>query len=130
MSKGDVADRTVGLGRVGTLVAPSWLSRRLEDGEHGEALRGFLLARETFIEGARIDMGRLATRLGVDRTSLFRWVGNRDALLSEVLWSLAVPTLEQADAATRGTRGAPRVAAVLTHVVGDLITASYFRGFL
>ena len=68
-------------------------------------MRAFDAARATFIAGARIDMGRLATKLGVDRTSLFRWVGNRDALLSEVLWSLAVPTLEQAEAATRGTDG-------------------------
>jgi len=118
------------LGRIGTREAPSWLSQRLEDGEHAEAVRAFVAARETFIEGARIDMGRLATRLGVDRTSLFRWVGNRDALLSEVLWSLAVPTLDQAEAATRGTVGAERVAAVLTHFVRDLITAGYFRGFL
>ena len=127
---GVVDPRVVGLGHVGTLVAPSWLSRRLEDGEHGEVVRAFLLARETFIEGARIDMGRLATRLGVDRTSLFRWVGNRDALLSEVLWSLAVPTLEQADAATRGVAGPPRVVDFLTHFVRDLNTAPYFRGFL
>ncbi|KQY47326.1 QsdR family transcriptional regulator [Cellulomonas sp. Root137] len=119
-----------GLGRIGTRVAPSWLSQRLEDGEHAEALRAFVAARETFIEGARIDMGRLATKLGVDRTSLFRWVGNRDALLSEVLWSLAVPTLEQAEAATHGTEGPARVAAVLTHFARDLITADYFRGFL
>jgi AcrR family transcriptional regulator len=130
MSNLVVPERTVGLGHVGTLVAPSWLSQRLEDGQHGEVVRAFVLARETFIEGARIDMGRLATKLGVDRTSLFRWVGNRDALLSEVLWSLAVPTLEQAEAATRGTEGAERVVGVLTHFVRDLITATYFRGFL
>ena len=111
-------------------LAPSWLSQRLEDGEHADAVRAFVAARATFIEGARIDMGRLATKLGVDRTSLFRWVGNRDALLSEVLWSLAVPTLEQAEAATRDTEGAARVAGVLTHFAGDLITADYFRGFL
>jgi len=119
-----------GLGRIGTRVAPSWLSERLEDGEHADAVRAFVAARATFIEGSRIDMGRLAARLGVDRTSLFRWVGNRDALLSEVLWSLAVPTLEQAEAATRDTQGAARVSAVLTHFARDLITADYFRGFL
>jgi len=118
------------LARVGTAVAPSWLSERLEDGAHPDALRAFRMARETFIAGERIDMGRLATRLGVDRTSLFRWVGNRDALLSEVLWSLAVPTLEQADAATAGRTGPDRVVAILTSFAHDLITADYFRGFL
>lgn len=118
------------LARVGTAVAPSWLSERLEDGAHEDAVRAFRFARETFIAGERIDMGRLATRLGVDRTSLFRWVGNRDALLSEVLWSLAVPTLEQADAATQGRSGADRVVAILTSFAHDLITADYFRSFL
>lgn len=118
------------LARVGTAVAPSRLSERLEDGTHPDAVRAFRLARETFIAGERIDMGGLAARLGVDRTSLFRWVGNRDALLSEVLWSLAVPTLEQADAASHGRSGSDRVSAILTSFAHDLITADYFRAFL
>jgi len=118
------------LGHVGTAAAPSWLSERLVSGTHADTVTAFRRARETFIAGERIDMGRLATSLGVDRTSLFRWVGNRDALLSEVLWSLAVPTLEQADAAAAGMHGAERVASVLTTFVHDLITAEYFRTFL
>ena len=75
-------------------------------------------------------MGPLAAALGVDRTSVFRWVGNRDALLTEVLWSLAVPTLVQADRATADDRGAARVADLLTRFAGDLIAAPYFRDFL
>ncbi|MBT0994053.1 hypothetical protein KIN34_07105 [Cellulomonas sp. DKR-3] len=118
------------LARAGTAAAPSWLSQRLEDGAHPDAVHAFRLARETFIAGERIDMGRLALRIGIDRTSLFRWVGNRDSLLSEVLWSLAVPTLSQADATARDRRGADRVVAVLTAFVRDLIAAPYFRDFL
>ena len=68
--------------------------------------------------------------LGVDRTSLFRWVGNRDALLSEVLWSLAIPTLVQAEHASAELSGGDRIAGILTHFVDDLITADYFRQFL
>lgn len=113
---------------VGIRLAPSWLSERLDT--HPDARRAFDSARERFISDRRIDMGALATELGVDRTSLFRWVGNRDALLSEVLWSLAVPTLAQADRATEGLRGAARVAELLTHFVADLNGAGYFRGFL
>ncbi|OIH92799.1 QsdR family transcriptional regulator [Curtobacterium sp. MCBA15_001] len=93
------------------------------------ALRAFREARHTFIAGSRIDMGALAAALGVDRTSLFRWVGNRDQLLSEVLWSLAVPTLDGARRAARGT-GAARIVDVLDRFTADLIQASYFRGFL
>src|SRR5687767_12286308 len=120
----------VTIATVGSDAAPSWLSERLAAASHPDALRAFEIARESFIASRRIDMSRLAATLGVDRTSLFRWVGNRDALLSEVLWSLAVPTLVQAEAATRDADGAARVSAVLTHFAGDLITADYFRGFL
>ncbi|GLY15512.1 TetR/AcrR family transcriptional regulator [Kineosporia rhizophila] len=118
------------LALVGAASAPSWLSQRLHSGEHPDTAAAFRLARETFIAGQRIDMGRLAARLGIDRTSLFRWVGNRDSLLSEVLWSLAVPTLSQADEAHAGLRGPERVVAVLTSFAEDLISAEYFRTFL
>ncbi|MFJ2980680.1 QsdR family transcriptional regulator [Curtobacterium sp. NPDC087082] len=93
------------------------------------ALRAFREARHTFIAGARIDMGALATSLGVDRTSLFRWVGNRDRLLSEILWSLAVPTFDAA-AAAAALAGAPRIVDVLDRFTADLIDAPYFRSFL
>jgi hypothetical protein len=118
------------LARVGTAAAPSWLSERLEGGAHPDAVDAFRQARETFIAGERIDMGRLAARIGIDRTSLFRWLGNRDSLLSEVLWSLAVPTLSQADAASADRSGPDRVVAILTSFADDLITAEYFRTFL
>ncbi|MGL3200427.1 MULTISPECIES: QsdR family transcriptional regulator [Curtobacterium] len=93
------------------------------------ALRAFREARHTFIDGSRIDMGTLAASLGVDRTSLFRWVGNRDQLLSEVLWSLAVPTLDGA-AAAAAPSGAARIVDVLDRFTADLIRAPYFRAFL
>ncbi|MFC7878552.1 QsdR family transcriptional regulator [Isoptericola sp. NPDC057391] len=115
---------------VGLEAAPTPLSLRLAPGAHADARRAFDLARETFIAGRRLDMGPLAASLGVDRTSVFRWVGNRDALLTEVLWSLAVPTLVQADRATASERGAERVAGLLTRFAGDLIAAPYFREFL
>ncbi|MEN5072258.1 QsdR family transcriptional regulator [Isoptericola cucumis] len=115
---------------VGLLAAPTRLSARLADEAHPDARRAFDLAREIFVAGGRIDMGGMATTLGVDRTSVFRWVGNRDALLTEVLWSLAVPTLGQADRATADLDGAERVAALLTHFATDLIAADYFRDFL
>ncbi|MFI2295949.1 QsdR family transcriptional regulator [Isoptericola sp. NPDC019571] len=115
---------------VGLEAAPTPLSLRLAPGAHADARRAFDLARETFVAGRRLDMAPLAASLGVDRTSVFRWVGNRDALLTEVLWSLAVPTLVQADRATAAERGAERVAGVLTRFAGDLITAPYFRDFL
>jgi hypothetical protein len=125
---------------VGLQAAPTRLSARLAPGNHPDALRAFERARETFVSGQRIDMGALAADLGVDRTSVFRWVGNRDALLAEVLWSLAVPTLVQAEHAAGvmhprdddGTPAAPAayVAELLSRFATDLIEADYFRDFL
>jgi AcrR family transcriptional regulator len=117
----------VRLGDRGTDAAPSRLSLRLAS--HPDAGRAFTLARQHFLAGERIDMGELAASIGVDRTSLFRWVGNRDELLSEVLWSLAVPTLNHLDESTGGS-GAFRVSRILTDFVSALIEADYFQTFL
>ncbi|WP_158590035.1 QsdR family transcriptional regulator [Amnibacterium setariae] len=127
MTAVDAPRRTTGLGSLGARLVPSPLGERLL--VHDDAQRAFRAARHRFIAGERIDMSALAAELGVDRTSLFRWVGNRDALLGEILWSLAVPTFDAADAATDAP-GADRVEGALTRFVHDLITADYFRGWI
>jgi AcrR family transcriptional regulator len=53
----------------------------------------FALARRRFLRGERVDMGALSQELGVNRVTLYRWVGTRDQLLVEILWSLAERTL-------------------------------------
>lgn len=57
-----------------------------------DALR---LARRQFQAGDRIDMQSLAAQLGVDRATLYRWVGSREHLLAEVLWSLMAETVHR-----------------------------------
>ncbi|WP_051021299.1 QsdR family transcriptional regulator [Nocardia araoensis] len=57
------------------------------------ALDAFREARRTFLAGDRVDMQALAKGLAVDRATLYRWVGSRDQLLTEILWSLIEPTL-------------------------------------
>ncbi|GAA4684641.1 QsdR family transcriptional regulator [Frondihabitans cladoniiphilus] len=114
---------------VATTRVPSELAARLEAGSHTDTVRAFVLARRTFLAGERVDMNVLAASLGVDRTSLFRWLGNRDALLSEVLWSLAEPTLVRLERASPAT-GSARLTSILGDFVESLITAPYFQGFL
>ncbi len=58
------------------------------------ALDAFRQARRTFLAGDRVDMQALARMLNVDRATLYRWVGSREELLSEILWSLIDPTIE------------------------------------
>jgi AcrR family transcriptional regulator len=43
------------------------------------------LAQEMFLAGERLDMQTLSARLGVGRTTLYRWVGDRERLIGEVL---------------------------------------------
>ena len=120
----------LGVGSRATRAVPSPLSERLHgERPHLDAVRAFQLARRTFIEGERIEMGPLAAELGVDRTSLFRWVGNRDALLTEVLWSLAEASLDHAERQATGT-GPERVVDILGRFAEGLVTATYFRDFL
>ena len=108
---------------------PSELSLRLASGRHADTVRSFVFARRTFLAGERVDMNELAAQLGVDRTSLFRWLGNRDALVSEVLWSLAEPTLTRIERSTSEV-GAARITTVLGEFVATLIEAPSFQGFL
>ncbi|GAA1253921.1 QsdR family transcriptional regulator [Prauserella halophila] len=79
--------------------------------------------------GERIEMQDLAARIGVSRATLFRWVGSRDELLTEVLWSLAEPALRDAVASATGNGGA-RVADALGQFAEILTTTEYFRAYL
>lgn len=121
------SEQASGLGSRAAQLVPSRLSARLA--EHAEAARAFRAARHRFLGGDRIDMGQLAAELGVDRTSLFRWVGNRDELLAEVLWSLAAPTIDHLDAAL-SVRGPDRVQLLLSRFTLALIENTAFRAFL
>lgn len=73
-----------------------------ETGRTPSALDAFLTARRTFLAGERVDMTALAAQLGVNRVTLYRWVGSREQLLVEVVWSLARRTLDDLEAAHRG----------------------------
>jgi AcrR family transcriptional regulator len=71
------------------------LKRQLDGKEtpRSTALDAFRLARRTFQAGDRVDMQALARALDVDRATLYRWVGSREQLLIEILWSLIEPTV-------------------------------------
>lgn len=56
----------------------------------------FKLARQWWLEGRRLNLGALADEVGVSRATIFRWVGNRDLLLAEILWSMYSQTLDAA----------------------------------
>jgi AcrR family transcriptional regulator len=80
----------------------------------------FKLARRKWQGAERIDMSALAKELGINRVTLYRWVGSREQLLVEVIWSLAERTLGRLDAETR-RRGAERVVDVSSGFVDAVI---------
>ena len=85
------------------------------------ALDAFLRARKRFQACERVDMSGLAEELGVSRVTLYRWVGSRDALLVEVIWSLARRTLDNIEADVEAT-GSERLVQVVTRFLDDVIT--------
>jgi AcrR family transcriptional regulator len=94
-------------------------------------LDAFSLARRTFLAGQRVDMGVLARDLGVNRATLYRWVGSRDQLLTEVLWSLVRDTADRllgADAdVPDSTRSARVIDGLLRAVIADAGMAQFIE---
>ncbi len=89
----------------------------------------YQLARRDWLAGERIDIGALAARLNIGRATAFRWVGSRDLLLSEILWSLC-DELMTATATTQRGRGAHRVAAICEAAIRALVDFEPLRRFV
>jgi AcrR family transcriptional regulator len=76
----------------------------------------FVLARRKFRAAERIDMTALADELGINRVTLYRWVGTRDQLMVEVAWSLGEAALAAIEAQERAT-GRERVILVVSNFI-------------
>lgn len=94
-----------------------------------DPLSAFRTARAWFLAGRRIEMRELAAELGVNRATLFRWVGGRDELLAEILWSLAEPTLAAAIESSPG-HGAERISRAVSHFATLIDESGFFQDFL
>jgi AcrR family transcriptional regulator len=83
-----------------------------------------------FLAGTRLDMQALAAQAGVSRATLYRWTGQREQLLADVVWSL---TEDVWDAALRGSEhlaGNDRIMAVSRRFLGVVANDSALRAFL
>lgn len=86
-------------------------------------------ARRMLLAGEAVDATTIATRLGIDRTTVFRRAGRRDVLVADALASLGEQTWHRCLAEV--PPGTPdRVAEVMTAFVRYLIEAAWFRTFL
>ena len=87
------------------------------------------LARRRWLAGERVDMSAMAAELDVNRVTLYRWLGSREALLVDIVWELAEQTLADVDRRTRG-RGPERVVGVVTGFVELVIANSGMQRWL
>lgn len=61
------------------------------------------LARRHWLKGEKISIDGLAKESGVSRVTIYRWVGNKDYLMGEVLWSAFEPGFNAIVRETPGT---------------------------
>jgi AcrR family transcriptional regulator len=94
------------------------------------AQHAFRLARRHFQAGRRIDMTALAAELGVNRVTLYRWVGSREQLLVEVIWSLARRALDELEAAEPRRGGPDRIVNILGRFLAGTLAHHGMQRFL
>ena len=85
------------------------LERALAGGEataRTTPLDALRVARRQWLAGERLDMGALAQTLAISRATLYTWVGSRERLIGEILWSFAEQGLRQAREEAKGTGAA------------------------
>lgn len=89
----------------------------------------FARARRLWLKGERLHLADLAEDLGIGRATLFRWVGNKDLLLGDILWSLYQPLRASALATTPGT-GIDYIVGVYRKINTTLVSAEPLRNFI
>lgn len=92
-------------------------------------LDALALAREQWLAGEPLDMSALAARLGASRATLYRWVGSRERLLGEAIWTVAAEAMDGAQARARG-EGAARVADVVRRYMRAALRSDALDAFL
>jgi AcrR family transcriptional regulator len=113
-------------------MAATRLQRELVDGAGGRRptpLDAFKLARRRFLAAERVDMSALAAELGINRVTLYRWVGSREQLLVEIVWSLGDRTLELVAGEVHAT-GADRIVQVVTRFLELVISNAGMQRWL
>jgi len=92
-------------------------------------LDAFRLARTRWLAGERLDIGKLASELGVGRATVFRWVGSREQLYGEICSQLFTKQLERAEQAAK-TKGTDKLIEILEMLLRALANAAPLRYFV
>lgn len=89
----------------------------------------FERATELFLSGRRLDMAALAQEIGVSRATLYRWTGDRDHLLAEIVW-FQLDTLITAIQSRTGGHGEAWLREAITTYLEVLAGSAAMQGFL
>jgi AcrR family transcriptional regulator len=87
------------------------------------------VARRRFLRGERISVEDVAAELGVSRATAYRWVGNAETLVGEVIGSLGDEIYEEAVRQARG-KGAARVVDAMQRGLRVIAGSKAYRKFL
>ncbi len=82
-----------------------------------------------YLRGERVDVQAIAARLGLGRTTVYRWFGSREQVIGEVLVRAALPVLDSARAKARG-RGGPMLLDTFDRFNRALAEAPALRRFV
>jgi len=82
-----------------------------------------------WLKGERIHLASLSDELHIGRATLFRWVGNKDLLIGEVLWSLYEPLRLEALATTPG-EGVDYIVGVYRKINSTILHFEPLRRFI
>lgn len=108
------------------------LSQRKSD-ERATPMSAFRMARRWWLEGRRLNLSLLAEELGVGRATLMRWVGNKDLLMGEIIWSeykrLYDQAIERAEADPK-LKGIDFLTQIYTDINIALINAKPMHDFM
>ena len=90
----------------------------------------FRAARKAWLTGDRLDMAALAASLGISRPTLYKWCGDREQLLTDIIWSITESTFDRALSDTARLRGTERVLAVSRHFLSVLAASTALRAYV
>ena len=89
----------------------------------------FKRARRMWLKGERIHLASLSDELHIGQATLLRWVGNKDLLIGEVLWSLYEPLRLEALATTPG-EGVDYIVGVYRKINSTILHFEPLRRFI
>lgn len=89
----------------------------------------FVRAREIVHRGERLDMKALAAELGVARATLYRWTGERERLLSDIMWVDVCAVLDRL-LESSSERGVARIQTIAERFLELLVSGEQFSTLL